>query len=107
MDVRNLAIAEMLRGILMQQQDLYDTATKDKPEGAEIHPLMTKVIIEEAHAFLSARRVTRMPTLRDQLMKIAKTGLQALPRPDLRHAVSERPAGRCARTRSTRPRSVG
>ena len=42
----NLAIAEMLRGILMQQQDLYDTATKDKPEGAEIHPLMTKAIIE-------------------------------------------------------------
>ena len=74
MDVRNLSIAEMLRGILMRQQDLYDAATKDKPEGAEINPLMTNVIIEEAHEFLSARRVTRMPTLRDQLMKIAKRG---------------------------------
>ena len=30
MDVRNLAIAEMLRGILMRQQDIYDAATKDK-----------------------------------------------------------------------------
>lgn len=74
MDVRNLSIAEMLRGILMRQQDLYDAATKEKPEGAEINPLMTNVIIEEAHEFLSARRVTRMPTLRDQLMKIAKRG---------------------------------
>lgn len=74
MDVRNLAIAEMLRGILMQQQDLYDATTKDKPENAEVNPLMTNVIIEEAHEFLSARRVTKMPTLRDQLMKIAKRG---------------------------------
>ena len=69
MDVRNLAIAEMLRGILMQQQDAYDAATRDKTA-----PLMTNVIIEEAHEFLSARRVTKMPTLRDQLMKIAKRG---------------------------------
>jgi hypothetical protein len=42
MDVRNLAIAEMLRGILMRQQDIYDAATKDKPEGADVNPLMTK-----------------------------------------------------------------
>ena len=74
MDVRNLAIAEMLREILTQQQEVYDAATRDRPEGAEINPLMTNVIIEEAHEFLSARRVTRMPTLRDQLMKIAKRG---------------------------------
>jgi hypothetical protein len=44
MDVRNLAIAEMLRGILMRQQDIYDAATKDKPEGADVNPLMTNVI---------------------------------------------------------------
>jgi uncharacterized protein len=31
-------------------------------------------LIEEAHEFLSARRVQKMPTLRDQLMKIAKRG---------------------------------
>jgi DNA helicase HerA-like ATPase len=36
--------------------------------------MMTNVIIEEAHEFLSARRITKMPTLRDQLMKIAKRG---------------------------------
>jgi uncharacterized protein len=74
MDVRNLAIAEMLRGILIQQQELYDAATKEKPDFADVNPLMTNVIIEEAHEFLSARRVTKMPTLRDQLMKIAKRG---------------------------------
>jgi DNA helicase HerA-like ATPase len=74
MDVRNLAIAEMLRGILERQQELYLEAAKGKAEDAEINPLMTNVIIEEAHEFLSARRVQKMPTLRDQLMKIAKRG---------------------------------
>jgi DNA helicase HerA-like ATPase len=67
MDVRNLAIAEMLRGILDRQQAIYDKAE-------DVDPLMTNVIIEEAHEFLSARRVDKMPTLRDQLMKIAKRG---------------------------------
>src|ERR1700733_15317900 len=74
MDVRNLAIAEILRGILARQQDLYDTAIKKRAEGTEAMPMMTNVIIEEAHEFLSARRITKMPTLRDQLMKIAKRG---------------------------------
>lgn len=74
MDVRNLAIAEMLRGILERQQELYLEAAKGKDEDAETNPLMTNVIIEEAHEFLSARRVQKMPTLRDQLMKIAKRG---------------------------------
>lgn len=74
MDVRNLAIAEMLRGILNRQQEIYDEATEDKAEDTEINPLMTNVIIEEAHEFLSARRVEKMPTLREQLMKIAKRG---------------------------------
>ena len=76
-DVENmdvLSIAEMLRGILIRQQDLYDAAAKEKEAGAEVNPLMTNVIIEEAHEFLSARRITRMPTLREQLMKIAKRG---------------------------------
>jgi DNA helicase HerA-like ATPase len=37
-------------------------------------PLATNVIIEEAHEFLSAKRVSKMPTLRDQLVRIAKRG---------------------------------
>lgn len=74
MDVRNLAIAEMLRGILNRRRELHDAATKDKPEDADINPLMTDVIIEESHEFLSARRIQKMPALRRQLMKIAKRG---------------------------------
>jgi hypothetical protein len=74
MDVRNLVIAEMLRGILAQQQEVYDENVATKAAGEAIAPLMTNVIIEEAHEFLSARRVTKMPTLRDQLVKIAKRG---------------------------------
>lgn len=68
-DVRNLAIAEVLRGISMRQQDVYDSAVKKSEK-----PLPTNVIIEEAHEFLSAKRVTKMPTLRDQLTRIAKRG---------------------------------
>jgi hypothetical protein len=69
MDVRNLAIAEVLRAILEFQQRVYDAAV-DRSE----RPLATNVIIEEAHEFLSAKRVSKMPTLRDQLVRIAKRG---------------------------------
>jgi DNA helicase HerA-like ATPase len=68
-DVRNLAIAEILRGISEQQQVLYEAAERANGQ----HP-RTNVIIEEAHEFLSAKRVDRMPTLRDQLTRIAKRG---------------------------------
>jgi DNA helicase HerA-like ATPase len=68
-DVRNLAIAEVLRGIVVFQQKIYDDA---QAKGAR--PLSTNVIIEEAHEFLSAKRITKMPTLRDQLVNIAKRG---------------------------------
>lgn len=69
MDVRNLAIAEVLRGILVFQQQAYDEAVAKSER-----PLATNVIIEEAHEFLSAKRVSKMPTLRDQLVRIAKRG---------------------------------
>lgn len=69
MDVRNLAIAEILRGILFFQQEVYDKAVAEEKK-----PLATNVIIEEAHEFLSAKRITKMPTLRDQLVRIAKRG---------------------------------
>jgi hypothetical protein len=68
-DVRNLAIAEILRGVMEGQQSLYDRADQS---GAI--PLATNVIVEEAHEFLSAKRIDRMPTLRDQLTRIAKRG---------------------------------
>lgn len=68
-DVRNLAIAEVLRGIVVFQQKLYDKAQQQGER-----PLSTNVIIEEAHEFLSAKRITKMPTLRDQLVNIAKRG---------------------------------
>lgn len=68
-DVRNLAIAELLRGITVFQQKLYEAA-----QAKDEQPLSTNVIIEEAHEFLSAKRITKMPTLRDQLVNIAKRG---------------------------------
>src|SRR5262249_12401670 len=69
LDVRNLAIAEILRGVLVFQQQAYERAIAE-----ERRPIPTNIIIEEAHEFLSAKRITKMPTLRDQLVKIAKRG---------------------------------
>ena len=77
MDVRNPAIAETLRGILARQQDRHDETIAKKLNGEDAAPLMTNVIIEEAHEFLSARRISKMPTLRDQLIKIAKRDANA------------------------------
>lgn len=68
-DVRNLAISEILRGVLERQQTLYELSERERTP-----PLATNVIIEEAHEFLSAKRIDRMPTLRDQLTRIAKRG---------------------------------
>jgi uncharacterized protein len=68
-EVRNIAIAEVLRGVLERQQAVYEQAVKE-----DAVPMATNVIIEEAHEFLSAKRIDKMPTLRDQLARIAKRG---------------------------------
>ena len=52
-DVRNLAIAEILRGIELFQRRRYEEAQESGEK-----PLSTNVIIEEAHEFLSAKRIT-------------------------------------------------
>lgn len=64
---RNLAISELLRGIMDAQDALYAKAPADnKPK--------TVIIIEEAHEFVSGRRLQQMPSLAEQIHRIARRG---------------------------------
>ncbi|HEU0052798.1 MAG TPA: ATP-binding protein, partial [Longimicrobium sp.] len=67
--INNLAIAELLRGVLEQQNRHYHAARKT---GAEQRRVV--VIVEEAHEFLSEARVRQMPALFEQVARIAKRG---------------------------------
>jgi DNA helicase HerA-like ATPase len=64
---RNLAISDLLRGVMEAQDALYAAEPADaKPK--------TVVIVEEAHEFVSGERVKQMPTLFEQLQRIARRG---------------------------------
>jgi DNA helicase HerA-like ATPase len=64
---RNLAISELLRGVMEAQDFLYTQAPPDqKPK--------TVVIVEEAHEFLSGNRLQQMPSLSEQIHRIARRG---------------------------------
>ncbi len=65
----NLAIASLLRGVQRAQEEAYEAAAR-----GERPPARTLVVIEEAHEFLSADRVARVPVLFEQVERIAKRG---------------------------------
>lgn len=67
--VRNLVIAEMLRGIQLQQEINFKQSVS-----RGVQPDQTLIFIEEAHEFLSRERISQMPTLFSQVAKIAKRG---------------------------------
>src|SRR5215212_8982287 len=67
--VRNMVIAQILRGIQRQQDKNYQAARE-----AGERPNPTMVFIEEAHEFLSAQRIRSMPVLFEQVARIAKRG---------------------------------
>ncbi len=64
---RNLAIADLLHGVMEAQDALYEEAPAgEKPK--------TVVVIEEAHEFVSAERLRQMPTLFEQVQRAARRG---------------------------------
>jgi len=67
--VNNLIISDLLRGVQRAQEAAYQAA---QDLGREPTPVV--VVIEEAHEFLSANRIGRMPTLHQQVERIAKRG---------------------------------
>ncbi|GEN09149.1 hypothetical protein SAMN05443572_105403 [Myxococcus fulvus] len=67
--LNNLVIADVLRGLQEAQEVRYEKASaKDEP----VPPVL--IIIEEAHEFLSASRISQMPVLFEQVARIAKRG---------------------------------
>jgi DNA helicase HerA-like ATPase len=67
--INNLVIAELLRGVLERQNELYTRYEKNQAPMPR-----TMVIVEEAHEFLSRERIKQMPVLFQQVAKIARRG---------------------------------
>jgi hypothetical protein len=67
--LNNLVIADLLRGVQEQQDKRYAEA-----EGSGSKPSRVLIVIEEAHEFLSAERVDKMPILFEQVARIARRG---------------------------------
>lgn len=67
--LRNLAIAQVLRQLQTEQERAYEQAN-----AANSTPTPVNLIIEEAHEFLSTARIRQMPTLYEQVARIAKRG---------------------------------
>ena len=68
--LNNLVIADLLMGVQDEQDRLYEEAVK----GGEGQMPRVLIIIEEAHEFLSAERIEKMPVLFQQVARIAKRG---------------------------------
>ncbi|MGH3321766.1 MAG: ATP-binding protein [Streptosporangiaceae bacterium] len=69
--LNNIVIADMLRGIQRTQDEAYQ---KWERGSRGVEPVRVMLIIEEAHEFLSAGRITKMPVLFEQVSRIAKRG---------------------------------
>ena len=67
--LNNLVIADILRGLQERQEERCQRAQE---QNRPIDPAL--IIIEEAHEFLSASRITQMPVLFEQVASIAKRG---------------------------------
>jgi DNA helicase HerA-like ATPase len=73
--VSNLVIADLLRGIQEAQDEAYARFEAARRHGnAERAPTRALIVIEEAHEFLSAERIEKMPVLFGQVARIARRG---------------------------------
>lgn len=73
--LNNLVIADLLRGVQEAQESIYrnfETAVRDGRDAP--NPPRVLVVIEEAHEFLSAERIEKMPVLFEQVTRIARRG---------------------------------
>ncbi len=74
-ELNNIVIADLLRGLQDSQDDAYQAYEDAKRGGAPATPpTRVLLVIEEAHEFLSAERVEKMPILFQQVARIAKRG---------------------------------
>lgn len=74
-ELSNIVIADLLRGVQEAQDEAYEGYEKARLLDLDAAtPTRTLVIIEEAHEFLGAERIERMPILFGQVARIAKRG---------------------------------
>ena len=73
--VSNLVIADLLRGIQEAQDAAYAKFEAARRQGNDVEvPTRALIVVEEAHEFLSAERIDKMPVLFGQVSKIARRG---------------------------------
>jgi DNA helicase HerA-like ATPase len=73
--LNNIVIADLLKGLQDTQDELFEEYEAGQREGWNANPpTPVLVIIEEAHEFLSAERISAMPTLFEHLARMAKRG---------------------------------
>ena len=68
-ELRNLVIADVIRGVEEAQEGAFEAATRSASDLPR-----TLVVVEEAHEFMSAERIRRMPNLFGTVSRIAKRG---------------------------------
>jgi DNA helicase HerA-like ATPase len=74
-ELSNFAIADLLRGVQEKQDQLYRAYEQAREKGHSApRPPRVLIILEEAHEFLSRERIEQMPTLFQQVARIAKRG---------------------------------
>lgn len=71
----NLVIADLLAGVQEAQDGAYEAWEAARRQGGEATaPARALIVIEEAHEFLSAERIDKMPVLFEQVERIARRG---------------------------------
>jgi hypothetical protein len=74
-ELNNLVIADLLRGLQEVQDDAYQKYEQARAKDPNAPPPpRVLIVIEEAHEFLSAERIDKMPTLFEQVARVAKRG---------------------------------
>jgi DNA helicase HerA-like ATPase len=74
-ELSNLVIADLLRGVQDEQDEAYKLYDGAKGGERDVPPpSRVLIIVEEAHEFLSAERIEKMPVLFQQVARIAKRG---------------------------------
>jgi hypothetical protein len=74
-ELNNIVIADLLRGVQDAQDEAWQAYEQAKARGEQVRPpARVLVVIEEAHEFLGAERIEKMPILFEQVARLAKRG---------------------------------
>ncbi len=73
--LNNIVIADLLKGVQDAQDEAYEAFERAQRQGQPAEPpTRVLIVIEEAHEFLSAEHLDRMPVLFEQVARISRRG---------------------------------